>query len=61
MLHLTKDILYTIVQWLPKKLVYFCAMEVLHHATTGEYSSDVDEIRAITALRRYNKDFGVDQ
>ena len=56
------DIWYTIVNFLPKKLIYFCAMAVLHHAINGKYDkSNIDSVRAITAIRRYNEDFGVDK
>ena len=56
------DIWYTIVRFLPKKLIYFCGMAVIVHATTGKYDkTNVVNIRAMTAIKRYGEDFGVDK
>ncbi len=40
---------------LPRSLVYFCAIRVAAHATTGYYSSSVvPELPAMEALERWN-------
>jgi len=42
---------------LPRKLVYFAAIRLVAHATTGEYSATVvPELRAMDALSRWSKD-----
>lgn len=43
------------IAWLmPRWLVYWCAVRLISHATTGKYShADSTEIRAMTALRRW--------
>jgi hypothetical protein len=39
---------------LPKKLIYFATIRLLVHATTGKYSNtEVPELNAIEALRRF--------
>lgn len=39
---------------LPKYLVYWCAIRLLSHATTGEYSHQVvPELKAMDALDRW--------
>lgn len=45
------------VAWkLPKKLVMWCAVRVIAHATTGEYSNQVvPELGAMEALDRWDK------
>jgi hypothetical protein len=54
------DIWYTIVSFLPKKLIYFCAMSVLRHGITGKYDkTNVVNIRAMTAIKRYGEDFDI--
>lgn len=45
---------YSIV---PKRLAYWCAIRVIFHATTGEYSEQVvPELTAMDALKRYGDD-----
>lgn len=53
-----KDLKDKIIMWiayrLPKRLVYWCAIRVSAHATTGKYSSQiVSELRAMDAIRRW--------
>lgn len=39
---------------LPKKLIYYCALQLISEATTGKYSNTiVPELTAMNALRRY--------
>lgn len=45
-------------QWvanrLPKRLVYFCSIRLMAHATTGEYSSTITpRLTIIKALKRW--------
>ena len=52
---------YKIVDLLPRKLVYFCFMKVMAHATTGKYGDTVvPELSGMDAIQRYSDDFGVD-
>ena len=40
---------------LPKQLVYWCAIRVSAHATTGQYSSqNVPELTALDSLKRWD-------
>ena len=40
---------------LPRTLVYWCAIRLFAHATTGKYSKQfVPELTALEALRRWN-------
>ena len=43
------------IAWhLPRKLVYWCAIRVAAHATTGSYSNQiVTDLRAMDALDRW--------
>lgn len=45
------------VAWrLPRSLVYLCAIRVVAHATTGQWSSqNVPELYAVDALKRWEK------
>ena len=46
-----------IAELLPNWLVYWCAVRVVAHATTGEYSSQVvPELAAMDALHRWETD-----
>lgn len=46
-----------LVQLLPKKLNYFCAMNVLAYATQGKYGgTEVPGITAMLAIKRYGDD-----
>ena len=48
---------YWVVSRLPKKMVYFCFMHVMAHATTGKYSSTVvPELTGMDAIDRYSLD-----
>jgi hypothetical protein len=46
------------VVWrLPRRLAYWCAIRVIAHATTGEYSNQVvPELTAMDALKRWEKE-----
>lgn len=45
------------VRLLPKKLVYFCANEVLAYSTSGKYgTTEVPKITAMECLERYYND-----
>jgi hypothetical protein len=51
---LAEKILLAIVWKLPKKLVYWCAIRVMAHATTGEYGDQITpELLATDALKRW--------
>jgi len=40
--------------WLPRRLVYFCAIRLMAAATTGRYSTQVvPDLLALDALRRW--------
>ena len=45
------------VAWLlPKRLVLWCAIRVVSHATTGQYSNQiVPELTAMDAIQRWGK------
>lgn len=49
-----------IAQHLPARLVMWCAIVVLAHATTGEYGKTVvPNLSAMDAIDRYSKDAGL--
>lgn len=50
-----KDQLYSwLSRYLPRRLVYHCAIRVISEATTGRWSSTiVPELPAMEALRRF--------
>jgi hypothetical protein len=51
---LYKKVLIGIAWHLPKNLVYWCAIRVMAHATTGQYSSQiVPDLTAADALKRW--------
>jgi hypothetical protein len=51
---------YWLVDRLPHKLVYFCFMKVMSHATTGKYSSTITtDITGMEAIERYDNDHNV--
>jgi|LWDU01.1.fsa_nt_gi hypothetical protein len=51
------DMWVHIIRYLPKKALYFSFIHVLSHSTTGKYSNtDVDEITAIEAIKRFSED-----
>jgi hypothetical protein len=51
---------YWIAGKMPKKLVYYCFMSVMVHATTGEYSSTiVPDLTGMDAIKRYGEDFNL--
>ena len=51
---------YWFVRLLPKKLLYFCFMKVMAHATTGEYGDTVvPELTGMDAIKRYADDFDI--
>jgi len=42
--------------WLPRSLVYWAAVRLIAHATTGEYSNQVvPSLRAMDALQRWER------
>jgi hypothetical protein len=43
------------IAWLlPERLVYWCALRVIAHATSGQYSNQVvPELKAMEALHRW--------
>ena len=49
-----EKIIMKIVWNLPSYLVYWCAVRVIAHATTGKYGSEiVPELTAMDALKRW--------
>jgi hypothetical protein len=48
---------YMWLAWhLPKRLVYWCAIRLMAHATVGQYGSDhPDSVSVIQALNRWDK------
>ncbi len=48
---------YSWLAWkLPRGLVYFCAVRVFAHGTTGDYSkTPADKLTVTGALRRWNE------
>lgn len=51
---------YTLVKFLPKKLVYFCFMTVMAHSTTGKYGNTVvPELSGMDAIKRYDDDYNI--
>jgi hypothetical protein len=52
------DYIYQKIAWLlPKKLVYWCAIRLLSHATVGKYNNQVvPDLKAMDALERWRKD-----
>ena len=56
-----RDLFETINKWiawrLPKSLVYWCAIRLIAHSTTGKYSSQfVPELTCINALKTWEND-----
>lgn len=48
---------YWLVRRLPKRIVYFCFMQVMVHSTTGKYGTTiVPELTGMGAIDRYGKD-----
>jgi hypothetical protein len=53
--NLWEKLLMTIAWSMPKKLVMWCAVRLMAHATVGQYSKQiVPELTAIDALKRWN-------
>ncbi len=51
---------YWLVDRLPKKLIYFCFMKVMVHATTGKYgNTEVPNITGMEAIKRYGETYKV--
>jgi len=49
-----KEIIIWIAWKLPKQIVYWCAVRLISHATTGQYSNQVvPELLAMDALQRW--------
>lgn len=48
------------VKHLPKKLIYFCAMQMLIEATGGKYGNTVvPEITFVEAIKRYTEKYKI--
>ena len=46
-----------IAGWLPKRLVYFCALRLMAYATSGQYGdTEVPALTGMDALARWTKD-----
>lgn len=46
-----------IAYFIPKKIVYYCAIRLMNHATTGKYSNTcVVDLTVLEALRRWDSD-----
>ena len=52
---------YWFVRWfIPKRLMYFCFMSIMAHATTGKYSDTVvPDLTGLKAIARFSKDFNL--
>lgn len=51
---------YWFVRKLPKKILYFCSMQVILHSTSGKYSGTiVPELTGMEAVKRFGNDFKV--
>ena len=58
---LRKSVMREFIRWavkyFPKRVVYFCAMRVIAHATTGKYFNQiVPDLTAIDAVERWAMD-----
>lgn len=52
---MTEKMCMTIAWWLPRQLVKWCAVRLMAHATTGQWSSQiVPELRVMDALNRWD-------
>lgn len=48
---------FWLVRRLPKRLIYFCFMQVMAHSTTGKYKETiVPELTGMDAINRYGSD-----
>ncbi len=53
--NLWEKLLMAIAWSMPKKLVYWCSIRLMAHATVGQYSNQiVPELTAIDALKRWD-------
>lgn len=54
------DFIYRfIVDIIPKKLVYYATIRLIAHGTSGKYGhTNVSSVRAMTVLKRWEKDNG---
>jgi len=53
---------FKLVKHLPKKLIYFCAMQLGAIVTTGEYSSTiVPDLTFMEAVKRYSDKFDLEK
>lgn len=60
MTHRESSLWYWVVRLLPKKLIYFCFMKVMAHATTGKYGDTVvPQLTGVEAAQRFGNDFGI--
>lgn len=59
MKYLSVDTMLFLVRLLPRRLVYFCAIKVMAHATQGKYSDNATYLPGMTAVGRYDDDFNV--
>ncbi|HET6725909.1 MAG TPA: hypothetical protein VFH85_07890 [Gammaproteobacteria bacterium] len=47
---------YKVARMMPRWLVYYCAMRLISHATSGEYENTiVPELTAMDALKRWEQ------
>jgi len=55
-----EKVLWKIAFWMPKRLVYLCAIRLAAYATQGEYGDTVvPELTAMDALNRWEKAFQI--
>jgi len=51
---------YFLIKFIPKRLKYFIAIDVIAYATTGKYSNTVvPELTAMDAIQRYGDDHNI--
>lgn len=51
---------YWLVHRLPKRLIYFCFMQIMAHSTTGKHGNTiVPELTGMDAIDRYGADNGL--
>lgn len=52
---LIEELLFFIAYHLPRRVVYYAAIRLLAHATTGRYGNEeTPAINGVTALKRWN-------
>lgn len=55
------DFIYRLIaENMPKKLVYYATIRLMAHGTSGKYEhTNVPSVRAMTVLKRWEKDKGI--